>query len=325
MKLSTPIVIIIVIVLAIIGSSFFTVFETDHAIISRLGDLLKNKKTGGVKVYGPGLHMKVPFIDRIYFFDSRLTMTEIPSERIVTKEKEALVVDLFIEWRIKNYALFYNSTQGYIEGFGGRDRAEQLLRQNVKSILHAEFGHRMLQDIVSGSRSELMEKLVLRADELMKGYGMQVVDVRVNRVEYPPEVNDKVFERIRSERSQVAVRYRASGESRAAMLRAEADRYARVLVAEAEKDAERIRGEGDAQAIKAYADSYGKSADFFEFYRSLQAYRRSLEGRQDTFILKPDSDFFKYFKNGTVRNREGSSSNTSSSSSSSSNLKSSQQ
>lgn len=297
----TPVIIGVVVILILISSTLFTVYESDRAIIARLGELKRENKTGQVKIYGPGLHMKLPLIDRATLFDSRLAMTEIPSERIATKEKEALLVDLYIQWRISDYALFYNTTQGYLEGFSGRDRAEQLLRQNVKSILHAEFGLRTLQDIISGARKELMEKLVQRSDELVHGYGMQIVDVRVNRVDYPPEVNDKVFDRIRSERGQVAVRYRATGESKAAMIRAEADRNARVLVAEAEKEAERIRGEGDAEAIKVYAESYNKSPDFFEFYRSLEAYRNSLQGRNDTFILKPDGDFFKYFRSGAIK------------------------
>lgn len=280
----------------------FTIYETDRAIIARLGELKKDSKTNQVIVYGPGLHVKLPLIDSLYVFDARLNMTEIPSERVVTKEKEVLLVDLFIQWRIGDYALFYNATQGNVEsGFSGKDRAEQLLRQNVKGVLNAEFGQLVLHEVISGERNQLIEKLVKRTDEIVHAYGMQVVDLRINRVEYPPEVNDKVFARMASERKQVAVGYRARGESKAAGMRAEADRTASVMIAEAEKDAERVRGEGDARAVEVYADSYNKSPDFFEFYRSLEAYRNSLQNKQDTLLLRTDSDFFKYFRSGNVK------------------------
>lgn len=295
------IVIIVALIFIALGSTLFTVYETDRAIIARLGDLKKDKETHQARVYGPGLHMKFPLIDSVYVFDARLNMTEIPSERIVTKEKEVLLVDLFVQWRIGDFALFYNATQGAGEGFGGKDRAEQLLRQNVKGVLNAEFGQLVLQEIISGERNQLMEKLVKRTDEIVTAYGMKVVDLRINRVEYPPEVNDKVFARMASERKQVAVGFRARGESRAAGMRAEADRTASVMIAEAEKEAERLKGEGDARAVEIYAESYNKSPEFYEFYRSLEAYRKSFLNKQDILMLKSDSDFFKYFRNGTVR------------------------
>lgn len=296
----TPMIVGLVVVFILIGTTLFTVFETDRAIIARLGELKKDK-SGQVLVLGPGLHIKIPFIDRIHIFDGRLNMTEIPSERIVTKEKEVLMVDLFIQWRIEDYPLFYNTTQGFFDGFGGKERAEQLLRQNVKGVLHAEFGQRSLQNVISGDRKQLMEKLVAKTDEIVHGYGMKVIDVRVNRVDYPPEVNDKVFARMSSERKQVAVGFRANGESKAARIRAEADRTANVMIAEAEKEAERLRGEGDARAIQVYAESYNRSPEFFEFYRSLEAYKKSFQNKQDTLLLKSDSDFFKYFRNGAMK------------------------
>jgi len=293
----TSILITAVIVLALIGLSVFTVYESDRAIIARLGELKKDS-SGKVKVLGPGLHFKLPLIDVAYLFDARLNMTEVPSERIVTKEKEVLLVDLFVQWRIYDYALFYNATYGVSEGLNGRDRAEQLLKQNVKGVLHSEFGQRTLQNVVSGERQELIEKLRIRASENVMAYGMQVVDVRVNRVEYPPEVNDKVFARMRSERNRVAVGYRASGDSKAAIIRADADRMARVMIAEAQKEAERLRGEGDGKAAQIYADSFNQSPDFYRFYRSLEAYRNVFRDKSDVLVLKPNSDFFKYFRSG---------------------------
>lgn len=294
----TPYLIIGILILAVVSSGLYSVYETDRAIISRLGSLQKNSKTGEVKVITPGLHLKLPFLDRVHMFDARLNLTEIPSERIVTKEKEVLLVDLFVEWRIHDFALFYNTTQSRGELFGGRDRAEQLLRQNVKGMLHAEFGHRALESVISGDRNELMQTLVERTGDNARAYGMEIVDVRINRVEYPPEVNDKVFARMSSERKQVAVRFRANGESKAAMMRADADRMARVMIAEAGKESERIKGEGDAKAMQIYANSYNQAPDFFEFYRSLEAYKKSFKDKQDLLVLKPEGEFFKIFRKG---------------------------
>lgn len=294
-RLITVIVVAVFIVFALVGLNLFTVDESERAIITRLGEMKKDS-SGKVKVYGPGLHWKMPFLDSVGIFDSRLDMVEVPSERIVTKEKEVLLIDLFVQWRITDYALFYNSTYGTVEGVSGRDRAEQLLRQTVKGVLHAEFGQRTLQNVVSGERREFMERIIKRVNENVNSFGMQVVDVRVNRVEYPPEVNDKVFARMSSERKGVAVAYRASGESKAAIIRAEADKNARVIIAEAEKASQRIKGEGDSKAAEIYADSFNQAPEFYKFIRSLEAYRKVFKDKQDVLVLKPDSDFFKYFK-----------------------------
>lgn len=289
-------VVAIFIVLALVGLNLFTVDESERAIVTRLGEMKKDA-AGKVKIYGPGLHWKMPLLDTVNVFDSRLDMVEVPSERIVTKEKEVLLIDLFVQWRITDYALFYNSTYGTVEGVSGRDRAEQLLRQTVKGVLHAEFGQRTLQIVVSGERREFMEKIIKRTNENVNSFGMEVVDVRVNRVEYPPEVNDRVFSRMSSERKGVAVAYRASGESKAAIIRAEADKKARVIIAEAEKESQRIKGEGDAQAADIYAVSFNQSPEFYKFIRSLEAYKKVFKDKQDVLVLKPDSDFFKYFRN----------------------------
>lgn len=295
-----PVFIALVVVLALLGLNLFTVDESERAIIDRLGEMKKGSD-GKVKVYGPGLHWKMPLLDKVHVFDARLDMTEVPSERIVTKEKEILLIDLFVQWRISDFALFYNTTHGMVDGIGGRDRAEQLLRQTVKGVLHAEFGHLSLQTVVSGERKDLMEKIRKGANENINGFGMQVVDVRVNRVDYPPEVNDKVFARMSSERKRVAVAYRASGESKAAIVRADADRMARVIIAEAEKEAQRIKGEGDGKAAQIYADSFNQSPEFYKFIRSLEAYKKVFQDKQDIMVLKPDSDFFKYFRNSGIK------------------------
>lgn len=291
----TSVLVAVAITLGLFSSTIFTVYESDRAIIAQLGEL-KRGKDGKVKVYQPGLHWKMPLIDVLHVFDARLKMTEIPSERIVTKEKEFLLVDLFVQWRISNYALFYNTNYGVSEGMDGRDRAEQLLRQNVKGVLHSEFGQRTLQNVVSGERQELIDKIKKQANNNVTDYGMEIIDVRINRVEYPPEVNDKVFARMSSERKRVATAYRANGESRAAIIRADADRRARIIIAEAQKESEKIRGEGDKKAADIYADSINQSPEFYKFYRSLEAYGRVFDDKSDMIVVKPDSEFFKYFR-----------------------------
>ena len=292
----TTLVVIAALLLAFLTSMFFTVYESDRAMISRLGEL-KRDTDGAVKIYGPGLHWKMPFVDIVHTFDSRLNMAEIPSERLVTKEKEVLLVDLFVQWRITDYARFYNTTHSTSEDMSGSDRAEQLLRQNVKGVLHAELGQRSLQTVVSAERKDLIDKLINRSNENVTDYGMQIVDVRINRVEYPVEVNEKVFARMSSERKRVAVGHRASGESQAAMIRSAADRRARILVAEAQKEAEEIRGEGDGKAAAIYTQSYNQSPDFYELYRSLEAYKNVFKDKTDIMVLRPDSAFLKYFRN----------------------------
>jgi membrane protease subunit HflC len=292
----TSIVVILTFLLVLLTSSLFTVYESDRAIVSRLGELQRDSD-GKVKIYQPGMHLKMPLVDIIHTFDSRLKMAEIPSERIVTKEKEVLLVDLFVQWRITDYALFYNTTHSASEEMSGSDRGEQLLRQNVKGVLHAELGQRSLQTVVSAERKDLIDKLINRSDENVSDYGMQVVDVRINRVEYPLEVNEKVFARMSSERKRVAVGHRASGESQAAMIRSAADKRARILVAEAQKEAEEIRGEGDSKASAIYAQSYNQSPEFYELYRSLEAYKNVFQDKTDIMVLRPDSEFFKYFRN----------------------------
>lgn len=288
----TPLLVALVIVLALLGSIVFTVYETDRAIIVRLGEFVSDKDK--VKVLEPGLHIKVPFIDRVLFFDSRLQISDIPSERIVTKEKKDLIVDLFIQWRIRDYPLFYNKTRMV--------SADVFLRQNVVDTLRAEFGQRTINTIVSGDRKELLGKLKSSTESSVAGAGMELVDIRIKRIDYPPEVNDAVYDRMRSDRKQFATEIRARGASEADIIRADADNKMKVMVAEAEKDSEKIRGLGDAEASGIYAAAYNKSPEFYEFYRSLDAYKKSFQSNQDILVLKPQGEFFKYFnKSGNVK------------------------
>lgn len=290
-KISTLFVVGIVVLLVLIASSVFSVYETDRVLLVRLGKIVTDAKEDD-KVIGPGLHMKIPFIDSALFFDTRLNMSDIPSARIVTKEKKDLIVDLFVEWRISDYGQFYRSTNGAEDS---KERAQELLHQKVVDILRSEFGQRTIKELISGERRDLMEKLRKSTDDNVSGLGMELVDVRIRRMDLPPEVSDAVFDRMRSERKRVATELRANGESKAEVIRAEAEKERRVLLAEAEKEAQLLRGEGDALATQLYANSYNQAPDFYEYYESLKAYKKVFNGKNDMLILKPNSKFFQYF------------------------------
>lgn len=291
-KLSTPILIAIALVLILISSSFYTVYETDKVLIVRLGKVLTDTE-GHDKVIGPGLHIKFPLIDSVLFFDTRLNMSDIASARIVTREKKDLIVDLFVEWRINDYGQFYRSTHGAGDS---KDRAQELLHQKVVDVLRSNFGQRTIKDLVSGERRDLMETLRKSTSDNVAGLGIELVDVRIRQMNLPPEVSDAVFDRMRSERKRVATALRAEGAREGEVIRAEAEKERRVLLAEAEKESAILRGEGDAFATDLYAKSYNQAPEFYEFIKSLEAYRTAFKDKQDVLVLKPESNaFFKYF------------------------------
>lgn len=292
-RLSTPILLGIALVFLLISSSVYTVYQTDKVLIVRLGKVVTDA-SGKDKIMLPGLHVKLPFVDTALFFDTRLNLSDIDSARIVTREKKDLIVDLFVEWRISDYGQFYRSTNGAGDS---RARAQELLHQKVIDILRSEFGQRTIKDLVSGERIELMEKLRRATGDNVAGLGMELVDVRIRRMDLPQEVSDAVFDRMRSERKRVATELRANGESKAEIIRAEAERKRRVLLAEAEKEAEILRGEGDALATQLYSDSYNQAPEFYKFYKSLDVYVNSFKSEKDILLLKSDSEFFKYFRN----------------------------
>ncbi len=290
-KISTSLIAGIILLLVLIASSVYSVYETDRVLLVRLGKIVTDAE-GKDKVIGPGLHMKFPFLDTALFFDTRLNMSDIASARIVTKEKKDLIVDLFVEWRINDYGQFYRSTNGAEDS---KERAQELLHQKVVDILRSEFGQRTIKELISGERKDLMEKLRKSTDDNVSGLGMELVDVRMRRMDLPPEVSDAVFDRMRSERKRVATELRANGEAKAEIIRAEADKERRVLLAEAEKEAQILRGEGDALATQLYANSYNQAPEFYEYYESLKAYKKVFKDKNDILILKPDSKFFQYF------------------------------
>ena len=267
----------------IVTFCLFTVSEGQTAIRFRLGEIVEAN-------YKPGLHFKWPFINNIYKFDVRVqTSDPDPPERFLTAEKKNVLVDYFIKWRVAEVRRFYTAVGGEIS------RANLRLDQIVKDGLRGEFGKRNLRDVVSGDRAQIMVILTTTARREAEQLGIDILDVRIKRIDLPPEVSSSVFRRMRAERERVAKEWRSRGGEAAERIRADADRQSTVLLAEAYRDAERTRGEGDARAAAIYAQAYGNDPDFYSFYRSLNAYRNSFSSKEDLLLIQPDSEFFRYF------------------------------
>ncbi|WP_053979603.1 protease modulator HflC [Marinagarivorans algicola] len=279
---------IIALVTLIIGAnSLYIVNEFERAVELRLGRVNNDD-------VAHGLHVKVPFIDSVKKFDARILTLDAPSERFLTLEKKSMEVDSFAKWRIVDVKKFYTATNGEI------DRARSLLSQRINEELRNQFALRSLQEVVSGQRDELMDAI---KNELNKfsdtSLGIQVVDVRVKRIDLPKEVSEPVFRRMQAEREREANEHRALGQKQAQIIRAAADRSATVELAEGYRDAEKLRGEGDALAADIYAKAYSQDPEFYAFVRSLQAYRSAFAHKQDMMLIDPKSDFFRYFKSST--------------------------
>ena len=284
--------VLLALVLAIITATFtfFTVYETDLAFVLRFQKIKTDSENKSV-VYQPGMHAKIPLIDDVIRFDTRLTLLDIKASRITTVEKKDLLVDYYVLWRIKDIALYYNRTQGV------KSKTEALLEQKANAVLKIEFGQLNIKEVVSSARNELMDRLRTKTNDNADDLGIEVIDVRIKRIDLPKEVSTSVYTRMRAERERKANSFRADGEKDSIGMRADADRQRVVIISTAQKEAERIRGEGDAKALEIYSAAYGKSPQFYEFYKSLEAYKNSFKDKEDVLILKPEGDFFKYFNN----------------------------
>jgi membrane protease subunit HflC len=282
-------VVIAVIIALVVGfASVFTISEGQSGLVTRLGKLERDS-AGNIKIYHPGLHVKIPFINQVLVFDTRLQTLDIESSRIVTEEKKDVLVDYYVKWRIIDLPRYYTRTQG------NSFQAETLLRQQINDGLRAQFGKRNISEVVSGERTDIMETVQLQAQSTAENLGIDVTDVRIKRIDLPAEVSNAVFERMRTERQRIANRHRAEGRSKAEKIRAEADAQSVVIVAEARSQGQKIRGEGDAMAAEVYAQAYGQNRDFFGFYRSINAYRTTFNTGHDFLVLQPEGDFFRYF------------------------------
>lgn len=299
-------VLIIIALLAVVGvSSLMVVNEGERAIVSRFGEVLKDKVDDKMvpRVYGPGLNVKIPLIDKVRYMDARIQTLDGAADRFVTSEKKDLMVDSYVKWRIKDFEKYYLATDG-----GNKSKAESLLQRKINSDLRTEFGKLTIKQIVSGtsegstslsessSRDDLMRITLENAAKSAEGLGIEVVDVRVKQINLPSNVSHSIFQRMRAERQAVAKKHRAEGKEAAEKIRALTDADVVVTLANARRDAENIRGEGDAIAAKIYADAYTKDPEFFSFLRSLEAYKASFAGKSDVMVLEPDSEFFKYMK-----------------------------
>lgn len=277
------------IVVAVLGlvawNSFYIVQQTERAVLLQFGKV----EQADVQ---PGLHVKIPYVNQVRKFDARLLTLDAPTQRFLTLEKKAVMVDAFAKWRVADADQYYTATSGI------KQVADERLARRLESGLRDQFGKRTLHEVVSGQRDELMANITASLNGMArKELGIEVIDVRVKSIDLPKEVNLSVFERMSSERAREAREHRAKGKELAEGIRADADRQRRVLLAEAYREAEEIRGDGDAKTTEIYAKAYGMDQEFYAFYRSLMAYRESFADKSDILVLSPDNEFFKYMDN----------------------------
>jgi membrane protease subunit HflC len=277
------VLVVLVIAAVLIRMSLFTVDEREHVLKLQFGEIV-----GGD--YQPGLHAKWPLVNNVIRFPNRILLYENPDERFLTGEKKNLIVHYFVTWRVVDAGQYYRSVRG------DERAAVQRLSAIVKEGIKAAISRRTVQEVVSAERSDLMASMLDRAQERSPELGVEVVDVRVKRIELSDEVSESVYMRMRQERQRIATQLRAEGDEESERIRSDADRQRTVILAEAYRDAERIRGEGDARASEIYAGAYGRDRDFYAFYRSMIAYKQSIGGAGDVLVLEPDSDFFKFLK-----------------------------
>ena len=273
-------------VLVVLAMSIFTVDQRQYAVVFQLGEVKR-------AISEPGLYFKIPMVQNVRYFEKRIiTLDNAEPERFITSEKKNVLVDSYIKWRIVDPQLYYISVGG------DESRAKTRLNQTVNAGLREEFGKRTVHDVVSGERDQVMNQMREKADIDARKIGVQIVDVRLKRVELPTEVSEAVYRRMEAERKRVANELRSEGSAEAEKIRADADRQREIIVAEAYRDAQKIKGEGDAKATNTYAQAFGQNAEFYAFYRSLEAYRGSFKSKGDVLVIEPSSDFFKYMKSG---------------------------
>jgi membrane protease subunit HflC len=283
------ILVLLAVALLVAMSSLFIVDERQLAIKFQLGEIVQSD-------YAPGLHVKAPWpINNVRKFDKRVLTLDTRPERFLTGEKKNVSVDLFVKWRIKNPATEDPACMGEERQAGLR------LLQIVNNGLQLEFDKRTIKQVVADDRSVMMTDLTRDANAEVEAFGIEIVDVRIKQIELPDEVLNSVYQRMRAERERIAKEHRAQGQEAAKGIQAIADRERTVILAEARRDAEILHGEGDARATEIYAGAYGKNQEYYEFYRSMTAYREALANKQDVLVLEPDSEFFKYFSDYSVK------------------------
>ena len=272
-----------------LSQSFYVVSEMQRAVLLRFGEIIEFDVQ-------PGLHFKLPIVNSVRKFDSRILTLDAAPQRYLTSEKKALMVDSFIKWRVRDVSIYFTTTGG------DEERAKRLLSQRVDTGLRNEFGVRTVKEVVSGERDQLMTALSSQLDRIaQEELGVEVVDLRVKRIDLPTEVSDSVYNRMRTERERLARELRAQGNEVAERIRATADKDKTVILADAYREAEEIKGNGDAVATATYAEAYSKDPEFYDFTRSLKAYQATFESKGDILLIDPDSDFFKYLDRSVIK------------------------
>jgi len=269
--------------LFIASASLFIVNETELAIKFRFGEIVKSD-------YEPGWHVKVPLVNNVRKYDRRILTLDARPARYLTKEKKNVLVDFFVKWRINDVEKFYKSMNGSVAT--ARTRIYTIVNDGLRS----EMSSRTVKEVISGERSVLMDKTKDIGNKGVKNFGIEVVDVRVKRMDYEQSISESIYRRMVAERTRVAKEFRSKGAEAAERIKADADRQRTVLLAESYRTAQKTRGDGDAQAAATYAKAYNKDPKFYSFYRSLDAYRKSFTSDSDLLVIQPDSEFFKYFK-----------------------------
>ena len=272
----------LILITALAGSTLFIVNQFERGVMLTFGKVSNNDLK-------PGLHFKVPFVNTVRKFDARVLTSDARPERFLTLEKKSMTVDSFAKWRIIDVGKYYTATNGE------ELRAERLLAQRINEGLRNQFAQRSLQEVVSGERNQLMVELTEQLNSFtQESLGIEVVDVRVKRIDLPDEVSGPVFDRMAAEREREAREHRSKGKEQQEIIEADADRQRTIIEAEAYREAELLRGEGDARAANIYAQAFNKDPEFYSFVRSLNAYRQTFNGKQDILLVDPESDFFRY-------------------------------
>ena len=285
--LTIPILVVLVVV---ISQSIIVVKETQRAVKLEFGAVVESDVQ-------PGLHFKIPVVNSVTKFDARILTLDAAPQSYLTSEKKALTVDSFVKWRVSDVEKFYTTTGG------DEERLRRLLIQRVDAGLRNEFGSRTVNEVVSGERDELMDKLTLQLNTIaLEELGVEVIDLRVKKIDLPPEVSDSVYNRMRTERERLAKELRAQGNEVAEKIRATADKEKTIILANAYRQAEEIKGNGDAIATATYANAYSKDPEFYDFTRSLKAYQSTFGSKSDILLINPDSDFFKYLDDSKAAN-----------------------
>ena len=274
--------ILAVIVVAIGSSTVYYVDEREKAIVFQFGEIVRSNDE-------PGIHFKAPLINNVKFFDARVQTMDSDPELYLTREKKNLVVDSFVKWRITNAADYYTQLGGLVSN------ARNRLAQRVNDALRSEFGNRSVQQVISGDRVEIMDVVRQLTNEETASLGIEVLDVRLKRVDLDPDISERVYQRMEAERSRVAKDLRARGAEAAERIRADADRDRAIILAEARQAAQEVKGQGDAQATSIYADAFTRDREFYRMYRSLNAYRNTFATPDNLLVIEPDSEFFRYF------------------------------